>query len=303
MDQQFLDLYHRHVGTAFDRQRRFAEYLARKAPNETGTLDTENAVLAYGPKLKFEAPLLGEHTHHNQSWVWAWTDKHRKLSFTNRALGETLRAVAHRLGLHYLTHPGFPLEPLLGPELTEQAADILGVVLGAELGFDAYFIAPHEDGETLVLVRDDRLKANEKHPLRRMINLFPQAIMGMPSFNHKAALRGYADDVGITATEDGDVLKLTAGKDSLTATFDVHDRLTYLESNFAPEPEQKPVPKLKPKAAAKKPAKKIVKAAATTKKKAAKPTPKTVAKAAAKKPAKAVAKKVGEPAKKPGKKR
>lgn len=301
MEQQLIDLYHRHVGMAFDRQQRFTALQEKLKAADEWEYDAETATLSFGPKIAYEAPILGSHVSHNDSWLWAWSDRHTKLTLTNRALGDAVRAIAHRLGLHVLATPGFPLEPLLGPELTLSAPHVLGTVLGAELGFDAYFVFSDDASHSLVLIRDDRLHAAEKHPLRRILTVFPELFRAMPVFDHRAAFRGYADDYGLTAVEDGGRLRLTAGKDHVLATFDTQGQLATLEGTM--KPENPPAKKVAARAKGKgKAAKKLT--AKTTKK------PATPAKTAAKKPAgkkptrpaaTVVAKKPA--AKKPGKKR
>ena len=92
--------------------------------------DTETATLNFG-KLRFEAPFVGSHAFHNNSWLWGWSNKHLKLTITNRALGDTVRMLVHRLGVHALAAAGFSLEPLLGPELTDDAAHVFGMILSA----------------------------------------------------------------------------------------------------------------------------------------------------------------------------
>jgi hypothetical protein len=280
MDEQLIALYHRHVATAFDRQLRMADFLGRKGEGGDWEYDTETGILTFS-KLKFEAPLIGSHAEHNNSWLWAWSNKNLKLSFTNRALGTTVRAVVHRLGVHQLGAPGFSLEPLLGEELTEHAAHVLGIILSRELDYDAYYTFPYDNGTALLLIRDKRLAFTEKHPLRRVITIFPQVLSALPVFDHKAAFTNYAKDYGLTVTDVPGGVKATDGKDELTATFDDLGRLTQLEGTATPE-EPKPATKVtKKKPAAKK----------TTKK--------PPAKKAAKKPAKPVKKS----AKKAGKKR
>ena len=293
MDEQLIALYHRHVAMAFDRQLRFADFLSRKEAGKKWQYDIETATLSFG-KLKFEAPIVGSHAHNNNSWLWAWSNKNLKLTLTNRALGDTVRATVHRLGVHPLAAPGFSLEPLLGSELTESAPHVLGAILSRELEFDAYYLTPYDGGCGLVLVRDDRLKLNEKHPLRRILTVAPQVISALSVYDHKAAFTHYARDYGVSVGEEPHQVKLLSGKDSLTATFDDRDRLTKLEGTV--QPEDPPAKKSPPKAAKgktnTKPAKKAV----------AKPAAKKLTKKPAPKPAKN-AKKTATPAKKPGKKR
>ena len=296
MDEQLSAIYHRHVGTAFDRQMRLEAFLDKKNADGEWQYDHSTAQLTFG-KLTFEAPILGSHAHNNNSWLWAWSNKHIKLTLTNRALGDTVRATWHHLGVHALGAIGFSLEPLLG-ELTESTVHIIGVILSRELGYDAYFVVPDEGCEAVVLIRDERLRFTEKHPLVRIAMQFPQVLRGMPVLDHMAALAAYARDYGLTVTEQPGVLKITAGgRDELTASFDPQGRLTQLEGIAlpAPTPAKKASPKKKPpvktkpaaKVTPKKPAakaKKPTKTAPVTKKPAAKQA--ATKKAAAKKPAK-----------------
>jgi hypothetical protein len=235
MDEQLISLYHRHVALAYDRQLRLAEFLARKAPKTQPHYDAATATLSFG-KLRFEAHLLGSLQEHNNSWLWAWSDRTRNLTLTltNRALGTAIRAIAHRLGVHSLAAPGFTLEPLLGPSLAHRAPEVLGAFLAPELGYDAYYIA--DRGRTTILIRDDRLKATEKHPLRRVRTVFPQVIAQLPVLDHKAAFASYARDYGLTVQETPHAVTVVAGTDSLTATFDEQNRLTKLEGTVSPEP-------------------------------------------------------------------
>ena len=291
MDEQLVALYHRHVATAFDRRLRLAELVERKASGAKWQYTVATETLAFD-KLKFDAPLLGTHTHSNDSWLWAWANRNLKLSLTNRALGDLVRVTAGRIGVPVLAHAGFSLEPLLGPELTEHAADVLGGVLARELDFDAHFVAGEGAHDSAVLVRDDRLKAAERYPLHRILTLFPQVVKALPVFDHRAALTAYARDYALTATVAAGVLTITDGKGTLTATFGEHDELKKLEgADVAAPPAKKGTPSVTKKAPAKAPAKKPAgqkappakpaRVSAKPAKKPAKPAPK-----AAKKPTK-----------------
>ena len=299
MNETLIDLYHRHSGMAFDRQQRLTEFLRLKAPGTKGKHDIESAQILFGSKVEFEAPLLGVHAFHNHSWLWAWSIRNQRLTITNRALGDTVRMLVHRLGVHELGAAGFSIEPLLGEELTPQAAHVLGVVMGTELGYDAYFIIKSEGGESLILIRDDRLKTPVKKSLSRILAQFPKLVASHPVPDQRAALRSYADDYGITVAEEGGGLRLTLGKDHLIATFDARGKLKTLDGTVKPEPKMVvKKPKLKPPMKSRSKPAKAVKAAARKVAKPVKATPKKpVAKAPVKKvtmPAKAAAKKSGK---------
>ena len=294
MDHQLIALYHRHVGPAFDRQLRFNDFLERKAPGEDWEYDSETATLSFG-KLKFEAPVVGSHAEHNNSWLWAWSNKHLKLTVTNRALGDTVRMLVHRLGVHSLAAPGFSLEPLLGSELTEDAAHVLGMVLSRELEFNAYFLTPYDGGTGLTLIRDKRLAHTERRPLARVMTVFPQVIDALTVYDHRAAFISYIRDYGLTATDDAGGVRVTHDKGELVASFDDRNRLTGIEGTVTAEP-----PKPVRSAARKKPPRKAAKKAPSRLRAGARKP----AKSAQKKRVKPVSKRpTRKPARRAGKKR
>ncbi|MBA4064695.1 MAG: hypothetical protein C0501_13470 [Isosphaera sp.] len=292
MDEQLVALYHRHVGRAFERQRRLVALLEKQAPGEWA-YDPATATLTYS-KLTLDAPILGTHAP-NDTWLWAASNKHLRLTLTNRALVDAARSAAHRLGVHALGAPAFPLAPLLGPDLTPHAAHVLGTVLSGELGYDAFHTFPHEAGRELVLIRDKRLAVPAAKPLPRLAAAFPAAVVEMAVPDHKAALAAYARDIGLSPTETagGLVLRSPDGRE-VTARFDARGRLTVIEGLpvVAPRlvapvkkpPAKKPAAK-KPPAKAAKPAAKAVKKAPPAKKPAPKKPAAPAKKAAGKKPA------------------
>lgn len=283
MDEQLIALYHRHVAAAYDRKLRLADFIHDKAGKVKWKYEAETASLVCGPKLKFEAPLLGTHVHSNDSWLWAWSNRNLKLTLTNRALGDLIRVTAHRIGVPMFAHPGFSLEPLLGPELVKHAAEVIGMIFSRELNYDAYYIAPEDSFDSTILIQHPKLKFNERYPLHRVQTIFPEVIEELPLFDHRAALADYARDYALTVETIPGGLKITDGKGGeLTATFDDHDRLKNLNGTGIAIPTVK-------KATAKKPvAKKAI-----AKRKAAKPAAKKgklASQKKVKKPTKAAAK-------------
>jgi hypothetical protein len=295
VDEQLVDIYQQHVAMAFDRRLRLADFREQKAAGEKWKHDTTSATLTAG-KITFEAHVLGSRHEQNNSWLWAWWDRNLKLTLTNRALGDAVRTVVHKLGVHQLVAAGFSLEPLLGNELSEHAPEVFGSILCSELGYDAYHLI--DKGRTTILVRDDRLKFTEKNPLRRILTVFPKTIKALPVFDHKAAFMSYAQDYGLPVTREPGIVKVKGEKGGeLIARFDDHNKLTKLEGENIPEP--KPAkPASKPTV---KPAKKTAKSPA---KKPAKIVAKKPVKVAAKRATKPTKKaKAAAPAKKAGKKR
>jgi len=254
MDETLIALFHRFAGLAFDRQNRFAEFVARKAPGAKRALDVENGVLSYGPKLQFEALLVGVHADHNDSWMWTWANRTIRVSVTNRALGDTIRALAHRVMSPNFAKPAFPLDLVIGPDLTPHAALFFGAILVGELDYDAYLLAKHDGNPALFLIRDERLRAPEKYPLARIRALFPKMSAAMPVTDHRTAFMSYVQSYGLTTSEEAGRVKVTGGAGELLATFDDSGRLAKLEgANVAmPKPRPAATPNKKPSKVARK---------------------------------------------------
>src|SRR5262245_10347708 len=152
--------------------------------------------------------------------MWTWANRTQKMSVTNRALGDTIRALAHRAMSPSFARPAFPLELAIGPEFTPNATLFFAAVLLGELDYDAYFVAKHDGNPALFLIRDERLRTSEKHPLARILSLFPKMLAAMPVTDPRAAFEHYVHSFGLTATADGSSMKTTAGTGELTASFD-----------------------------------------------------------------------------------
>jgi hypothetical protein len=256
MDQQLLELFDRFAAPVFDRQQRFTEFASKKAPGIKKHLEVELGLLSFGPKLQFEALLAGVHQVHNGTWMWAWANRTIKLSLTNRALGDTIRALAHKAMTPTFAKPAFPLDLVLGSDLTPEACAVFGTILVGELDYDAYLVSKLDGNPALFLIRDERLRSTEKHPLARILATFPKAMNALPASDHRAAFISYAHSYGFNPVEAEGRLLVKAGKAELTATFDDGGRLKSLTgANVSmPKPRAaavaKPTSRLKPKAKA-----------------------------------------------------
>jgi len=86
-----LDLYHRHVGAAFDRQQRLAEYLDAHGDGGAWGYTVSTAALTFGKAVAFQADLLGSYADDEATWLWAWANRSLQLPATSRAVAEAVR--------------------------------------------------------------------------------------------------------------------------------------------------------------------------------------------------------------------
>lgn len=258
MSADFVALYCRHVGAAYDSRQRFgAALLAKSADPDAPDYDPATATLAFG-KLKFEAELLGTFHGSNGSWHWAWGDPHAKLTLTNRALGTVVRASAAKFGAPGFAAAGFAVEQVLGPELARNPGQALGAVLARELGFDTYFEVEVGGLPAVVLVRHKRLGGPERHPAVRLVERFPELVAAVPVPDQRAAFVAFASDLGLEVSEDGDTVRASQGRYAMIARFAGDKIRGYDTEGFTdPGPQSgKPKSKSKAKPAAKPRAKK-----------------------------------------------
>jgi|SRR5579883_326697 len=234
MDEQLIALYHRHVAAACDRQMRLGDFIEREAPGENWHYQVSTATLSFGAKVKFEAHDLGSHAFTDNSWLWVWCNPHLHLTATNHELATAVQQLGQQLGIPAFTATRyFDVEPILGEQLSEVASHVFGIVVGGELGYHAHYTMPFEHGRFTALLRDERLRCDEPHPLLRISSIFPQALCDYPIMDHRAAFLAYLNWYGYTPEVAGQsVCVVENGEEVMRAEFDELNRMTNLTGRF-----------------------------------------------------------------------
>ena len=230
MNQRLIDLYHRHIGMAFDRQLRFADFLDREAGGENWNYTISTATLSFGRKVEFQALDLGSHAFPDNSWLWAWGNPHLKLTRVNRALADEVRTLAANTEVDaFAATAQLSCEELLGEDVSQESSHAFAAIVARELCFDAYYTIPFESGRGVAVIRDDRLKAVESLPLTRVLCVFPQAINAIPIPDQKATLIHYLEAYDVRPAIERQAIHAQHGCEELVATFDGHNRLTEIK--------------------------------------------------------------------------
>jgi hypothetical protein len=235
MDQELIDLYLRHIAMAYDRQIHLSNYLDSQNCSGNWNYNVPTARLTLG-HLDFTALVIGSHSDHDNSWLWAWDNPHINLSDENRGLSVTVRELGERHGCASLTATGgIDCSEVMGEELSSSAAHVFAAIVSRGLGFHAYYTIPYEGGRAAAVIRDERLLENDPYPLIRISNRFAGAIGALPIHDHRAALIGYVTDNQLKLELDspGEV-RAVYGRDSLTAKFDEYNRLAEINSSTGP---------------------------------------------------------------------
>jgi hypothetical protein len=231
MNQALIDLHHRHVAAAFERQNRLGELLEREGVSrEPYEFKTSQATLTFGKTVRFDALDLGSYADPDDSWLWTWCDPNMNLTEANQKLAADVRALGQKTGIAEFEADGqFSCAELMGEELAPKAAYVLAAIVAGELGFDAYYSMPFQHGRFAVVIRDERLRAGPPDPVAKILATFPQVLGAIPVLDHRAAFIAYVQSHRLALDESAKSVRvLQNGKPVLTATFDGKNRLTGL---------------------------------------------------------------------------
>lgn len=236
MDQALLNLYHKHIGAAFDRQNRLWELLEKEGDGREWNYTISQATLTFGDALQFLALDLGSWAEPDDSWLWSWCHAKLNLTSMNREMGEAVRQLGTKLSVPAFAASGqFSCGKVLGPDLAPVAAHVFGAILAGELGFEAYYVMPFANGQTVALIRDPRLQVETPDPVTQVLLNFPRVISDYPVPDQRAALVSYADHLGLGAEEAPPCVRLSHnGRHALTARFNTQSRLTELHGEISP---------------------------------------------------------------------
>jgi hypothetical protein len=235
MDQGLIDLYHRHVAAAFDRQLRLGALLEQEAGGAAWQYTISKAKLTFGTNVEFTALDLGSHADPDNSWLWTWCNPNLNLTADNWELAHSVQKLGHNTGIAIFTADRqVSCEQWLGDDVSPVAAHAFAVILAGELGFDAYYTIPFTHGRSATLIRDKRLQAQVPDPAARIVSTFSQAISAFPILDHRAAFIAYAEWYGLTVRQEPIVRVLSGRKELMIAEFDARNRLTKLNATISP---------------------------------------------------------------------
>jgi hypothetical protein len=212
------------AAAAFDRQ----AHLAALVGGLDWAIDVPAARLSFGDRHRWAVQFLGTEGHAAGTWRWAWAGP--------SALLKPGLAVA----LALRDSGGAPEFAAAELPLREADGHALATVAGTLCGANAYYRCPYDGGALFALVADTNFPECPDPPLRRVADVFPQALAALDLPDHRRAFMGHVCHRGLSAAADGDRVIVRAGGESLTATFDDLHRLARLEVAADAVPEENP---------------------------------------------------------------
>lgn len=71
MNAKLVDLYHKYIATAFDRQLRLSDFLSKQTDDPSWEFFESKSTLLFGKKIEMVGLALGSHAI-DDSWMWSW---------------------------------------------------------------------------------------------------------------------------------------------------------------------------------------------------------------------------------------
>jgi hypothetical protein len=245
------DLFHAHIGMAFDHQLRFADLCQEQGVDANWHYKLDTAVLTLGGMWTLTAPLIGSHAEESNTWMWAWANRHLKLPIVGKRLAARVKRLSGELPEPVFAAAGtVGCDELFGEELAAHAAHAMGAIVSQSLGYDAYYTVPYPGGRGATVLREKRLRRMPEQPLVVICSRFTQLISALPIPDQRLAFLGYAASYGLTATAHGQSVRVVLPKvGELLAKFDRKNRLSVLKSQTVPTkpPGSKGPPNPRPK--------------------------------------------------------
>jgi hypothetical protein len=214
-------LFSQHVLASFGKQLHLAEVVG---PLDWH-FDLRKGSLSFGNRFAWQTQLLGTESEQAGNWLWGWANPSPGIAAPMLEAALSIQTLGAEQQIDELTQPEVSLGTVNGHFLSLIASGICRA--------DAYYRAPYSGGAAFLLIKDEHFPASKDPPLLQIATVFPQAISSLDIPDHKLALIGYLDYFHLMAEAHAEnIIVMQDGKPVLTATFDLQNRLTKLQSSL-----------------------------------------------------------------------
>jgi hypothetical protein len=218
MNPKLLALFDKHASATFDKQSSLNDMI--------GDLDwefgMETGTLRFGNKYRWKAQVLGTQSEQSGTWLWAWGNKACGIPEKLLDASNLLRKLGKDDDIPELCETQLPV--------ADQFDGHFWATLATGLcRANAYFRGPYKGGAVFLLIQDADYPRDVSNPLGRLLNHFSQSLITYNINDHKQALLGHADWLGLSVqSQTNDVIIQDDAGNSLVAKFDDQSRLTLL---------------------------------------------------------------------------
>jgi hypothetical protein len=229
MDIQTLFL--KHGAAAWEKQMYLGDLLGDNPPN--WSFDMTEGHLAFGDKFTFNIQLLGTVSEQTQTWLWAWANSGSNIPAHLLNDAQKVKKFGETHDISLFTRPdAIPVED------NQIDGHRLAMISSGLCEAQAYYRAPYEGGALFLLIEDENFPADTRHPIQRIVSVFPGFIQNVQVFDHQAAFMNYLDYHNLTVaskTAQDDKTRIRAEHSDGTfvqADFDDQNRLTQLQTSL-----------------------------------------------------------------------
>jgi Family of unknown function (DUF6882) len=218
MNPKLIATLNKHAAATFDKQLHLQELVG----DLPWSYDLETGLLGFGDAYQWQTQVLGSQSDATGTWLWGWANEASGIPPSLLADVNSLRKLGAEKAISELCEP-----KLATDECDGHAWSILATGLCRA---PAYYRGAYDGGALYVLIKDPNYPRKIDRPLLRLATVFPQAISTYEISDHKLALVGHAELLGLSFEQKGnDIVVANDRGQKLTARFDDQHRLTKLE--------------------------------------------------------------------------
>ncbi len=221
MHSPFQELLSGHIGAAFARQLAFAGFLRER----NWSLDLRTGKVGFGDDLEYPIQLLGSEAHNNNTWLWAWANRHIDPAPESMIVATRLRKLGEERGIEQLAQPSFSLD----------AADghAIALVASGNHGRCCYYRGPYDGGAAFFLVTGVPNSLLAPVSPERAITVVTEVISQF-NVDHRLMVRSFLTSQGFEVREEPGSMAASREGGQIKLSFDELGRLTEIGGKIEP---------------------------------------------------------------------
>lgn len=236
MNPRLQALFDTHASAVFDKQSALNDRVGRLDWN----FDTGTGILRFGDKYQWKAQVLGTESGVSGTWLWAWGNKASHIPENLLEASRSLRQLGADNGISELSSPQIRLDDGFG-------GHFWAILATGLCKANAYFRGPYKGGAAFLLIKDADYPEEAGDPLGRLRSMFPQAVCAYNIGDHRRALLGHAESLGLPVQSQADCVSIKDGAGNcLVAKFDDAARLTEITGKIVKPCQAGPATSEKP---------------------------------------------------------
>ena len=221
MNAKILATFDRHAAATFDKQLYLADLVG---VSHRWDFDMASGMLSFDGKHRWKVQMLGSQSDRSGTWLWAWANEASDIPPGLLTSVNALRKLGTERSYDELCQPNLPAD--------KHDGHFWAVLATGLCKAKAYYRGVYEGGAVFLMITDRTFPWHIDDPLARLASVFPQAISSLAIANHREALLGHAQLLGLTVTQQQrTALVADASGNHWTAQFDQRNRLARLSGS------------------------------------------------------------------------